>query len=187
MSIESNQPWAKMFDYSAMNCAHIEFGENAQVIEESSMSIVTRTAAIGLVAFLSISASSAMAQYVPRTYQKGPVTLVTQYQIAPGKLNTFMQDYTTNQRAGLEIGKKTGGILSYGVATPITRRAGEPNLSTIITFKDLASYDRSYEAADKASIAVYGSLDKAAQAAAKRSEYATVVSSFLLQNLTLPN
>jgi hypothetical protein len=94
-----------------------------------------------------------------------------------------MQDYATNQRAGLEIGKKSSGILSYGVATPITRRTGEANLYTIITFKDLASYDRSFEAADQAAIAVYGSLDKAAQAAAKRAEYTTFVSSILLQGL----
>ncbi len=151
------------------------------------MSGAKRIAAIGLAALLSVSAASASAQMVPRNYQKGPVTLVTQFQVAPGKLNTFMQDYATNQRAGLEIGKKTGGILAYGAAIPITRRAGEPNLYTTITFKDLASYDRSFEAADKANIAVYGSLENAAQAAAKRAEYATVVSSILLQGLALPN
>ena len=149
------------------------------------MSIATRTAATGLAALLAFSASSAAAQWVPRTYQKGPVTLVTQYQIAPGKLNTFMQDYAKNQRAALEIGKKTGGIISYGVATPITRRAGEPNLVTTITFKDLASFDRSYEAADRTNTAVYGSLDKASEAFAKRGEYATVVSSILYQGLAL--
>ena len=147
------------------------------------MSITTRVAALGLASLISFSAMSAAAQVVPRTYQKGPVTLVTQFQIAPGKLNTFMQDYTTSQRAGLEYGKKNGGILAYGAATPITRRAGEPNLYTTITFKDLASYDRSFEAADKAAIAVYGSLEKAAAAAAKRAEYSTVVGSMLIQQL----
>jgi hypothetical protein len=144
-----------------------------------------RAASIGLAALLSFSAASAAAQVVPRTYQKGPVTLVQQYQVAPGKLNTFMQDYATNQRAGLEIGKKAGGILSYSVLTPIGRRAGEPNVVTTITFKDLASYDRSYEAADKANIAVYGSLENAAAAAAKRAEYLTFVGSMLFGELSL--
>ncbi len=144
-----------------------------------------RTATIGLTALLAFSATSAMAQYVPRNYQKGPVTLVQQYQVAPGKLNTYMQDFATNQRAGLEIGKKTGGILSYSVLTPIARRAGEPNVVTTITFKDLASYDRSYEAADKTNIAVYGSLENAATAAAKRAEYLTFVGSMLFGELSL--
>ena len=139
---------------------------------------------IALVATLA-SATAAMAQYVPRNYDKGPVTLVQEIKIAPGKLNAFMQDYATNQKAGLEIGKKTGGILSYGVSLPITRREGEPNLYAIIVFKDLASYDRSFERADQTAIEVYGSLEKAAAAATARSEYATVISSRLLQGLVL--
>src|SRR4051794_1185630 len=94
------------------------------------------------IAALLLSATAAAAQYVPRNYEKGPVTLVQEWQVAPGKMNAFMQDYATNQRAGLEIGKKVGGILSYGVATNIARRQGEPNVYTIITFKDLTSYDR---------------------------------------------
>lgn len=143
-----------------------------------------KTSLIALAAIL-LSATSASAQYVPRNYDKDSVTLVQEYQVAPGRLNAFMQDYATNQRAGLEIGKKVGGILSYGVATPIARRSGEPNLYTTIVFKDLASYDRSYERADQTAIAVYGSLEKANQAAAKRGEYATLISSRLLQSLVV--
>ncbi|TAL29911.1 hypothetical protein [Phenylobacterium sp.] len=134
-----------------------------------------------------LTAASAMAQPAPRNYDKESVTLVQEFQIAPGKFNTFMQDYATNQRASFEIGKKVGGILGYGVSQPITRRPGEPNLYLIITFKDLASYDRSFERADQTAIAVYGSLEKAAAAGAKRSEYATLISSRLLQNLKIVN
>lgn len=134
-----------------------------------------------------LSATSAMAQAVPRNYDKDSVTLVQEFQIAPGKLNTFMQDWATNQRAGLEIGKKVGGILGYGISLPITRRPGEPNVYMLITFKDLASYDRSYERADQTAIAVYGSLEKASAAAAKRGEYTTLISSRLLQNVKIVN
>ena len=145
-----------------------------------------RSMIIALGAIL-LSATSAMAQLVPRNYDKESVTLVQEFQIAPGKFNAFMQDYATNQRAGLEIGKKVGGILGYGVSTPITRRPGEPNVYVIITFKDLASYDRSFQRADQTAIEVYGSLEKAAAAAAKRGEYATLISSRLLQNLKIIN
>jgi len=141
--------------------------------------------ALGIAAFaLLLSASSAMAQYVPRNYDKGPVTLVQEYRIAPGKLNQFMMDYATNQKAGLEIGKKVGGILAYGVATPIARRDGDPNVITTITFKDLASYDRSFERADQTAIAVYGSLEKSYQAGSARSAYATLLNTRLYQGLT---
>jgi hypothetical protein len=131
-------------------------------------------------------AAPAAAQYVPRIYDKGPVTLVQEYQIAPGKLNAFMQDYAANQRRSFEIGKQVGGILGYGVSTPVIRSAGAPNLYLTITFKDLASFDRSYARADQTAIAVYGSLEKAAAAGAKRAEYGTIVSSRLLQQLTIP-
>lgn len=134
-----------------------------------------------------LSATSAMAQPVARNYDKDSVVLVQEFQIAPGKLNAFMLDWATNQRAGLEIGKKVGGILGYGVSLPITRRPGEPNVYTIITFKDLASYDRSYARADQTAIEVYGSLEKASAAAAKRGEYTTLISSRLLQNLKIVN
>jgi hypothetical protein len=141
---------------------------------------------IALAAIL-CSATSAMAQPVPRNYDKESVTLVQEYRIAPGKLNAFMVDWATNQRAGLEIGKKVGGILGYGVSLPITRRPDEPNVYTIITFKDLAAYDRSFERADQTATTVYGSLEKASAAAAKRGEYTTLISSRLLQNLKIIN
>lgn len=149
------------------------------------MSNRIRLGALALAATVAV-ATSAYAQYVPRNYEKGPVTLVQEFQIAPGKLNAFMVDYANNQRPGLEIGKKVGGILGYGVSTPITRRAGEPNVYSIITFKDLASYDRSFERADQTAIAVYGSLEKANEAAAARGQYATLISSRLLQGLVFP-
>lgn len=131
-------------------------------------------------------AAPASAQYVARNYDKGPVTLVQEYQIAPGKLNAFMQDYAVNQRRALDIGKQVGGILSYGVSVPVTRRAGEPNLYLSITFKDLNSYNRTYERADQTAITVYGSLEKAAAAGAKRAESGAMVGSLLLQGLSVP-
>ena len=131
-------------------------------------------------------AAPVSAQYTPRNYEKGPVALVQEYQIAPGKLNAFMQDFAANQTRSLDIGKQVGGIINYNVATPVTRRAGEPNLYLTITFKDLTSYDRSFARADQTAIAVYGSLEKAAAAAAKRAEYGVVVGSLLLQGLSVP-
>lgn len=144
-----------------------------------------RNAVLIAVGALLLTASSAFAQYVPRNYDKGPVTLVQEWQLAPGKLNTFMQDYATNQAKGLEIGKKSGAILSYGASLPIARRTNDPNVYTVITFKDLTAYDRSYARADAAAIEVYGSLEKAAEAAAKRAEYATLINSRLLQGLVV--
>lgn len=148
------------------------------------MSMRLRLTALAL-ALATMAATPVFAQVVPRNYNKGPVTLVQEYLIAPGKLNAYMQDYATNQVPGLEIGKKVGGILSYGVSLPVTRAPGQASLYSIITFKDLASYDRSYERADQTAIAVYGSLEKAAAAGAKRSEYTTFVSSQLLQALVI--
>src|SRR4029450_2430964 len=98
------------------------------------MSTIARTAAMALAPLITFGASSAASQVIPRSYQKGPVTLVTQYRVTPGKLNAFMQDYATNQRKGLEIGKRTGGILNYGAAVAVGRRGGEANVVTLITF-----------------------------------------------------
>ncbi len=132
-----------------------------------------------------VVAAPAAAQYVPRNYEKGPVTLVQEYRIAPGKFNAFMQDFAANQRRGLEIGKKNDGILDYGVAQLITRREGDPNVVTTITFKNLTAYDRSFQRADETAVAVYGSLEKANEAAAARGAYTTLLNSRLYQGLQI--
>jgi hypothetical protein len=147
--------------------------------------MVMRNAVLIAVGALLLTASSALAQYVPRNFDKGPVILVQEWELKPGKLNAFMQDYATNQTKSLEIGKKQGAILSYGAALPIARRTNDANVYTTITFKDLTAYDRSYARADQAAVEVYGSVEKAAEAAAKRGEYATLINSRLLQGLVV--
>jgi hypothetical protein len=145
-----------------------------------------KSIAIGMVAALAVAGSAAAQQpYVPRNYEKGPVTLVQEFRIAPGKFNAFMVDYAANQRRALEIGKAKDGILSYGVSQLITRREADPNVITVITFKNLAAYDRSFERADATAVEVYGSLQKASEAAAARAQYTTLINSRLYQGLTI--
>jgi hypothetical protein len=136
------------------------------------------------VAGLALGYTSAGAQAVPRNFDKGPVTLVIGYEVKPGQLNLFMQDFAAHARLSLDAAEKTGKVLNYSVAVPVGARAGEANFVEVIVFKDLASYDRSYADADKASIATYGSLDTAQQALLKRQDFATVISRALYQTLT---
>lgn len=144
-----------------------------------------RVTMAGAFAALALAGSAAAQTYVARNFDKGPVTLVQEWRIAPGKMNAFMADFATNQRKGLEIGKAKDGILNYGAATLIGRREGEPNLITTITFKNLAAYDRSFDRADATAVEVYGSLEKAAAAGAERGQMATQIASRLYQGLVI--
>lgn len=145
-----------------------------------------RTAALISVAlaFFTLSFTPVAAQMAPRNYEKGPVTLVIQFVVKPGQLNAFMQDFAKTTRHFIEVGEKEGRIVGYSIEQPIDPRPGEPNLALVITFKNLSAYDRSYADTDKANIAVYGSVDKAQEAAMKRLNYATPAGRLLLQSLT---
>jgi hypothetical protein len=137
----------------------------------------------GAAALLCLSCTTASAQWAPRNFERGPVTLVQQYDVKPGQLNAFMQDLATDVRPLLEEAKASGAILSYGVAQPVDPRPGEPNLSLVITFKNLAAYDRPLADMEKSSAAHYGSLAKARDALMKRDSEATFMGALLLRNL----
>jgi hypothetical protein len=136
-------------------------------------------------AILALSLTPAAAQMAPRNYDKGPVTLVIQYVVKPGQLNTFMQDFSRNTVRFIEASERDGRVMSYSVEQPLDPRPGEPNLAVVIIFKNLSAYDRSYADTDKVNIDVYGSLDNAQVAATKRLDYATPAGRLLFQSLTL--
>jgi hypothetical protein len=143
------------------------------------------TSITGVAALFCLSFAPASAQYAPRSYDRGTVTLVQQYEVKPGQLNAFMQDLAADFRPAMEEGKARGAILSYSIEQPFDPRPGEPNLSLVIVYKNLAALDRPLDDADKSAAAHYGSLEKARDALLKRDMEATYVGSILLRSLEL--
>jgi hypothetical protein len=141
------------------------------------------TSTIGAAAVLCLSFTSASAQYAERNYDRGAVTLVQQYEVKPGQLNAFMQDLAADFRPAMEEGRARGAILSYSVEQPVDPRPGEPNLSLVVVYKNMAALDRPLDDADKSNAAHYGSLEKARDALMKRNSEATYVGSLMFRSL----
>jgi hypothetical protein len=137
----------------------------------------------GATALFCLSFTPASAQYAPRNFDHGTVTEVLQYEVKPGQLNAFMQDLAADFRPAMEQGKARGAILNYGVDQPVDPRPGEPNLSVVIVFKNMAALDRPLDDSDKSAVAHYGSLEKARDALMKRETEATYKGSLLLRSL----
>lgn len=138
---------------------------------------------VGIAALGCLSVTTASAQWAPRNYERGTVTLVQQYDVKPGQLNAFLQDWAADVRPFLEAGKSEGRILNYGVEQPIDPRPGEPNLALVIVFRDLAAYDRPLADFEKYNAAHYGSLARARDAGLKRESEASYKGSLLMRGL----
>jgi len=130
-----------------------------------------------------LAAGAASGQAVPRNWERGPVTLVQQVEVKPGQLNAYMQDLARGWRVQMEEGKRAGAILAYSIEQPVDPREGEPNLSLVTVFRDLASVNRPLADAEKSTAALYGSLDQAHDMAMKRESMRTIKGSLLLQGL----
>jgi len=137
----------------------------------------------GALAFCALSGGIALAQAVPRNYDRGPVTMISEVEVKPGQLNAYMQDLAKGWRLQMEEGKRAGAILSYGISQPVDPREGEPNLYLVVVYKDMASVNRPLADAEKSTAALFGSLDQAHDMQMKRESMRTLKGSLLLQDL----
>jgi len=129
----------------------------------------------GVAVLFCLGASGAMAQAVPRNYDRGTVTQVTQVEVKPGQLNAYMQDLASGWRVSMEEGKRAGAILGYSIEQPLDPRPGEANLVLVVVFKNLAAFDRPLADAEKSAAAQFGSLDKAQELGMRRESMRTIL------------
>jgi hypothetical protein len=123
---------------------------------------------LSLAAGGSLAVTAAQAQSAERVYENGTVWRVTAVETKPGMLNDYMKYLSGPWRAILEAGKKSGDVVSYRVMAVDAPRDHEPNLFLVVEYKNMAVFDRSLKDFDTQSAGVFGSTDKAQQAAVAR-------------------
>jgi len=128
----------------------------------------------GVAALFCLSATGVAAQAVPRNYDRGTVTQVTEIEVKPGQLNAYMQDLAGGWRNSMEEGKRSGAIVAYSVEQPLDPRPHEANLVLVVVYKNLAAFDRPLADAEKSTAAQFGSLDKAQEMAMRRETLRSV-------------
>jgi hypothetical protein len=79
------------------------------------------------------------------TYNEGPVTQVTYLKIEYGHFDEYVDWLNSTWKPLNEAKKKTGLIIDYRVYTASPRKPEEPNVIFMITYPNMAAFDRRVE------------------------------------------
>lgn len=119
-------------------------------------------------------------------YTLGPVSRIILVDIKPGKGSEFWTDLRQRVRPLYDEYKRQGLIQDYSLGLKTTADGPEDwDVAIVLTFKNWAALDTFATKGDSVSKSYYGSYGKRSEAGAKRSEFGTINSSFLLRNVTL--
>jgi hypothetical protein len=119
-------------------------------------------------------------------YTLGTISRVILVDIKPGKGTEFWTDVRQNLRPLYDEYKRQGLIQDYSVGLKSTAEGPEDwDVSLVLTFKNWAALDTFATKGDSVSMRYYGSYGKRSSAGARRSDFGTVVGSFLIRNVTL--
>jgi hypothetical protein len=144
---------------------------------------MSRSALALLPFFLALSPQRAPAQ---EHYTLGPLSRIILVDIKPGKGTEFWTDVRQNVRPLWDEYKRQGLIQNYSVGLKTTTEGPQDwDVALVLTFKNWAALDTFATKGDSVSMRYYGSYGKRSEAGARRSDYGTVVGSFLVRDVTL--
>ncbi len=118
------------------------------------------------------------------TYSEGPVTEVTYLKIEYGHFDEYVDWLNSTWKPLNEAKKKAGLIIDYRVYTARPRTPEEPNVIFMITYPNMAAFDRRAEEDDVA-VAMIGSAKEQDAARIARSAYRTRVGTELIREVIL--
>lgn len=118
------------------------------------------------------------------TYNEGPVTAVTYLKIEYGHFDEYVDWLNATWKPLNEAKKKAGVIIEYKVFTARPRKPEEPNVIFMITYPDMASFDRRIEE-DAFAVKMIGSAKDQDKARVARSAYRTNLGNELIRELIL--
>lgn len=134
-------------------------------------------------AVISLSAIAASAQ-VGVTYNEGPVTAVTYLKIEYGHFDEYVDWLNSTWKPLNEAKKKAGLIIDYKVFTARPKTPEEPNVIFMITYANMAAFDRRIEE-DAVAVKMVGSPKDQNKARVDRSSYRKNLGSELIREVIL--
>jgi hypothetical protein len=118
-------------------------------------------------------------------YSEGPVVNVASIRTAEGKFDEYMDWLSTTWKKLQEESKKKGYIVSYQVLSVEPRRANDPDILLVTTYKNWAALDGSIAKGDEVAKAVEGSIASANKSQSERDKIRRVLGSQTMQQLIL--
>jgi hypothetical protein len=134
-------------------------------------------------AVMTLSAIAASAQ-VGVTYNEGPVTAVTYLKIEYGHFDEYIDWLNSTWKPLNEAKKKAGLIVDYKVFTARLKTPEEPNVIFMITYANMAAFDRRAEE-DAFAVKMVGSPKDQNKARVDRSSYRKNLGSELIREVIL--
>mgnify|MGYP006327755635 FL=1 len=118
------------------------------------------------------------------TYSEGPVTQVTYLRIEYGHFDEYVDWLNSTWKPLNEAKKKAGLILDYRVYTASPRKPEEPNVIFMITYANMAAFDRRAEE-DAVAVEMIGSAKEQDAARIARSAYRKRLGTELIREVIL--
>jgi hypothetical protein len=118
------------------------------------------------------------------TYNEGPVTAVTYLKIEYGYFDEYVDWLNSTWKPLNEAKKKAGLIIDYKVFSARPRKPEEPNVIFMITYPNMASFDRRAEE-DTFAVKMIGSAKDQNKARVDRSAYRTNLGTELIREVIL--
>ena len=118
------------------------------------------------------------------TYNEGPVTLVTYLKIEYGYFDEYVGWLNSTWKPLNEAKKKAGLIIDYKVFTTRPKKPEEPNVILMITYPNMAGFDRRAEE-DAFAVKMIGSAKDQDKARVDRSAYRKNLGTELIREVIL--
>ena len=118
------------------------------------------------------------------TYDDGPVTAVTYLKIEYGHFDEYVDWLNSTWKPLNEAKKKAGFIVDYKVFTAHPKKPEEPNVIFMITYKNMAAFDRITEE-NKVAVEMIGSAKEQDAARIARSSYRQRLGTELIREIIL--
>ena len=118
------------------------------------------------------------------TYKEGPVTEVTYLKIEYGHFDEYVDWLNSTWKPLNEAKKKAGLIIGYRVYTARPKKTEEPNVIFMITYPNMAAFDRRVEE-DAVAVEMIGSAKEQDKARIARSAYRTRLGTELIREVIL--
>ena len=118
------------------------------------------------------------------TYNEGPVTAVTYLKIEYGHFDEYVDWLNSTWKPLNEAKKKAGFIIDYKVFAARPKTPDEPNVIFMITYPNMASFDRKVEE-DVFGVKIIGSAKDQNKARVDRSAYRKNLGSELIREIIM--
>ena len=118
------------------------------------------------------------------TYNEGPVTAVTYLKIEYGHFDEYVDWLNSTWKPLNEAKKKAGFIIDYKVFAARPKTPDEPNVIFMITYPNMASFDRKIEE-DVFGVKIIGSAKDQNKARVDRTAYRKNLGSELIREIIL--